>query len=320
MAAARSAKSWGLLAVRWLLILAVVVFAVSFLSRQWGDVSAAIATIAPASLLLSAAFVLLGIAAGTASWVTLLQGIGPKVPVGPAAQVMLVGSLGKYVPGSLWAYLLQMELGRQHGIPRARVLVASLYAAGIGVVASLLLGALALPTVFQGHEELLWLFALLPVGLACLHPAVMRTLASTVLRVGGRELPEHRITWRTILSALGWVLLSYVCYGVHLWLLANSLVDPNLQMLVLLTGAISLGFTIGLFAFLLPSGVGVREAVLIGAMSSVLTSAEASGLSLVSRGIFTFVDVLAAGVAAIAAVAARSRDANQSGPDHSLTG
>ncbi|HSN11361.1 MAG TPA: hypothetical protein VLS51_04560, partial [Propionibacteriaceae bacterium] len=99
-----------------------------------------------------------------------------------------------------------------------------------------------------------------------------------------------------------------------LWLLANSLVDPTLYMFVLLPGAISLGFTIGLFAFVLPSGVGAREAVLIGALSIVLTQAQGAGISLVSRATFTLVDLLGAGVAALAAVVLRRRLAAGSAP------
>lgn len=295
-------------ALRWVVIVVVLGFVGRFLVGQWDGVQATLAEIAPLSFVLSALAVLLGVGAGTMSWVLLLQGLGPRVPVPRAAQVMLVGSLGKYVPGSVWAYLLQMELGRAYGISRPRVLVASLYAAGVGVVASLVLGSLALPTVFSGHEELLPLFALLPVGLVCLHPRVLTPIASLILRAFRREPLDHVIGLRYVAGALAWQLASYALFGLHLWLLANSLVDPSLYILILLTGAVSLGFTIGVLAFVLPSGVGVREAILVGAMSLVLTQAQATGLTLVSRLVFTAVDLLAAGIAAAVAVSLRRRE------------
>lgn len=295
-------------ALRWVVIVVVLGFVGRFLVGQWDGVQATLAEIAPLSFVLSALAVLLGVGAGTMSWVLLLQGLGPRVPVPRAAQVMLVGSLGKYVPGSVWAYLLQMELGRAYGISRPRVLVASLYAAGVGVVASLVLGSLALPTVFSGHEELLPLFALLPVGLVCLHPRVLTSIASLILRAFRREPLDHVIGLRYVAGALAWQLASYALFGLHLWLLANSLVDPSLYILILLTGAVSLGFTIGVLAFVLPSGVGVREAILVGAMSLVLTQAQATGLTLVSRLVFTAVDLLAAGIAAAVAVSLRRRE------------
>ena len=283
--------------IRYGLVLVVVGFAVYYLASQWDDVVHALSLMSWQSVVLSQVLVLVGLAFGTMSWVTILNGLGPKVPLLRGSQVLLVGQLGKYVPGSVWSYVMQMELGREYGILRPRVLVTALYAAGIGVVASLILGALALPVVVEGHEWLLWLFLLLPIGLVCLHPRIMTALASLVLKLFRRPPLEHRVSYGTVLGSLGWSLLSYVAYGLHLWLLLNSLVDPDIGSLILLTGAISLGFTIGLLAFFLPSGIGVREAILIGAMGTLITVPQATAISLASRAMFTIGDLLAAGIA-----------------------
>lgn len=305
------------LVLRYVLLAAVIAFAVYYLVSQWSAVSATIAKIPAASLVLSLVLVIVGLLAGTMSWVAVLNGLGPKVPVVRGSQVMLVGQLGKYVPGSVWSYVLQMELGRQYGILRPRVLVASLYAAGIGVVSSLVLGAFALPFVSENHPALLWLFLLLPLGLVCLHPRVMTWLASLVLKIFRRPPLDHEVAFRTVLKAVGWSLVAYVCYGLHLWLLVNALVNPDFLTLVLLTGAMALGFTLSLFAFIFPSGVGVREAVLVGAMGLLLTIPQASALSLVSRAMFTAADVLAAGAAALVAVILRRRIAQEAAVNHS---
>lgn len=306
-----------LLVLRYVLLVAVVGFAVFYLVTQWSAVSATIVRIPWQSLVLSFVLVVVGLLAGTLSWVAVLNGLGPKVPVARASQVMLVGQLGKYVPGSVWSYVLQMELGRQYGILRPRVLVTSLYAAGIGVVSSLVLGAFALPFVSARHPALLWLFLLLPVGLVCLHPRVMTWLASLVLKIFRRPPLDHEVAFVTVAKAVGWSLVAYVCYGLHLWLLVNALVNPDFGTLVLLTGAMALGFTVSLFAFIFPSGVGVREAVLVGAMALLLTVPQASALSLVSRAMFTAADVLAAGAAALVAVILRRRIAAESARNHS---
>ena len=310
-AALKRAAPVLLVVLRYVLLAAILGFATYYLITQWQGVTQAIRTIAPASLVLSLGLVMLGLVAGTMSWTTVLNGLGPKVPALRAAQVVLVGQLGKYVPGSVWAYVMQMELGRQYGISRPRILVTALYAAGIGVVSSLLLGALALPVVLNGHYELLWLFILLPIGLVCLHPRVMTWLASLVLKIFRRPPLDHQVSFRVVLTAVFWSLLSYICYGLHLWLLVNSLVDPDIGTLILLTGAISLGFTVGLFAFVFPSGVGVREAILIGAMTLLLTVPQATAMSLVSRLLFTVADLAAAGIAVLFVVILRRRLARE---------
>jgi uncharacterized membrane protein YbhN (UPF0104 family) len=288
-----------LIAVRYLLITAVVACAVWYFVRIWGEVQLALQEMQPWRVATSFFVLLVGMALNVLSWTTILRGLGHPVPVVRGAQIMLVGQLGKYVPGSVWAYLAQMELGRQYGVARARVLVTSLYAAGIGVVCSLALGAVALPQIASGHPELLWLFALLPVGLVCLHPAVMTWLANLALKIFRRPPLEHRVRFKTISLAVMWCLASYLGYGVHLWLLSGEGVE--FTSVLLMSAAISLGFTAGLLAFILPSGVGVREAVLIGLLGAMMTTAEASAVALVSRGMFTAGDLLMAGAAALAA-------------------
>lgn len=288
-----------LLVFRYVLLALVIGFALYYFARQWNVIQPALAAMNPWWVLCSFLALLVGMAANVLSWATILNGLGHVVPFARGAQIMLVGQLGKYVPGSVWAYVMQMELGRQYGIARARVLVTSLYAAGIGVVASLLWGALALPSVAASHPELLWLFALLPIGLICLHPRIMTWLADLALKVFRRPPLEHEVRFTTIAKAVGWALLSYALYGVHLWLLSTG--DLTAWDLVVLAAALSLGFTLGLFAFILPSGVGVREAVLIGMMSLVMPLGEASAISLVSRGMFTAGDLLTAGAAALIA-------------------
>ena len=306
----RTARDWLSLVVRLALLALVLGFATYYLARQWNEVGAALSEMSPLYLGLSMLVVLAGLVVITLAWVTLLNGLGPRVPIAKGAQIALVGSLGKYVPGSLWAYVMQMELGRASGVVRSRVLIASLYAAGIGVVASLLLGSLSLPLLVS-RPEVLWLFALLPPGLICLHPKILTAMASFILKLAKRPPLTHTVSGVTVAKAMGWTLLGYLLYGLHLWLLAGSMVTWDLTVLLLVTGAVSIGFTVSLLAFLLPSGVGVREAVLIAAMSLVMSQAQAAAVSLVSRLMFTAGDLMAAGAAALVAVALRPKGAER---------
>ena len=296
-----------LLVLRYVLLAAVVAFAVYYLASQWGPVTQAISEIAWQSAALSFVLLLLGLFFGTLSWTAILNGLGPRVPTRRAAQILLVGQLGKYVPGSVWSYVMQMELGRQFGILRPRILITSLYAAGVGVVASLVLGAAALPVLLPERPQLLWLFALLPLGLLCLHPRVMTWLASQALRIFRRPPLTEIVSFRVVLQSTGFAVLAYASYGTHLWILVNSLEDPDLLVLVLLMGAVALAFTASLFAFILPSGIGVRDGILVAAMALVLTIPEATSVTVVSRVMFTAADLLAAAVATMATLVLRRR-------------
>ena len=64
-----------------------------------------------------------------------------------AAKIYLIGQLGKYVPGSFWAFLVQMELAHRVSVPRSRALAASIVAAGVAVLSGLAVGLLVIPSV-----------------------------------------------------------------------------------------------------------------------------------------------------------------------------
>ena len=289
-----------LTAVRYVALAIVIGFAVAFFADRWTQITEVIAQISPLTLLTSFAVLLVGMVANVLSWVTILNGLGHPVPLARGSQIMLVGQLGKYVPGSVWGYVMQMELGRQYGIARARVLVTTLYAAGVGVVASLVLGATVIPSVTADQPALAWLYVLLPIGLVCLHPRVMTWLSNLTLKVFRRPPLEHRVRLGTISAAMGWSLLSYVLYGLHLHLLVGEVIPWSLITVIMLGGGLSLGFTASLLAPILPSGAGIRELVLITVLLAIsVPEAYATASALLSRAMFTAGDLLLAGAAVI---------------------
>lgn len=73
-----------------------------------------------ARLALCAPGMLGGLFCGMLAWRSILRGLDSPLPVRPSARVYFVGQLGKYVPGSVWTVLTQMELGRDHNVPRRR--------------------------------------------------------------------------------------------------------------------------------------------------------------------------------------------------------
>lgn len=290
--------------VRTVLIVAVVAGAAYQLVTQWQQVSSTLLQLPWQSLALSMVAVFVGIGLSAMVWHVIVADLGAPIGSTAGAQIYLVGQLGKYIPGTVFMFLLQMEMGRAKGISRARIFTASLVAAGMGVVASLILGLLALPMVLDGHTQALWLFALLPIGLVFLHPKILTWLVSRVLRLLGRQPLPHALTAKAIVTALLLSLGVYAAFGAHLWLITNSLGSPGAAGFVLCVGAYGVAMTAGLLAFFLPSGIGVRDGVLVAALATSiagLSSGQALALAVVSRLMFTIADIISAAVAALVA-------------------
>jgi uncharacterized membrane protein YbhN (UPF0104 family) len=300
--ARKSTKAKLIDIARWVAIVAVIGFAAKQLVENWGEFWETLDGIAWQSSVLSLCALIASITVATYGWQVLVDDLGKPIGYLRGAQICLVGQLGKYVPGSVWAYLLQMELGKKAGLARARIFTGSLLQFGIGIVAALVLSILAMPAVFSNSPNAAWLFVLIPLGLIALYPKVLTWGTSLVLRILRRPPLDHQLSWKTIGKGFGSSIGAYVLQGVHLWLLANSVGAPGFEGLVLCIGAMAIAMTAGTFAFILPSGAGVREAVMIAVLTATAISGpQALAFALTSRVMFTVADMVTAGAAALAA-------------------
>jgi hypothetical protein len=312
-APARSPRlSPRLVAVLRIALLSVVIAAAAWtLVRNWEAVENALASMSWRTAIGATVLVAVGIGCGTLSWQVLVDDLGTPIGIRRGGQIFLVGQLGKYLPGSVWAYVLQLELGRRAGLARARVFTATIFSLAVAVVAALLAGGLALPELVREDPDLAWvrwLYLLLPIGVVCLHPKVLTAAADFGFRILRRPRPTHPVRRRTVLHSLAWALGSYCCYGMHLWLLVGSQVEVGRRQLILFIGSMGIAMVAGLFAILLPSGAGVRELVIVAVLAPLLGVPTAIAFAAVSRVLFTLADLLMAGGAAVLAAISRRRE------------
>lgn len=316
-AASRGLPRWVSLAIRLVVIAAIVAGIAWSIVSQWPKVRETWLGLAWESVALSVLFALAGMFANSMAWRAAARDLEHRISVPAALQICMVGQLGKYIPGSVWAYVLQVELGKRAGLPRARAFLATLVSLGLTVAAALALGLLSLPQLRSAAEStdsdyagsvkvaLIIVTVLVPIAIICSIPAVLTRLVQLVLKVLRRPPLQHKLTFPGVGRVVGWSALGYTLFGVHLWLLTNAQAAPGLKGLLLCVGAFAIAMIVGMFAFLSPSGLGVREAVLVAAMAPFLADAggvgAAMGIAVASRLVFTAADLIGAGAAAIAA-------------------
>jgi hypothetical protein len=297
-------RGWKSLAVLWfrrILVAVVVLGSGYYLVTHWAEVWHTLGTIPWYAAALSQIAVTAGVLVGALAWQVVVNDLGAPVRGVQSAQIFLVSQLGKYVPGSVWAYVLQMELGRKAGLARARIFVSSLVQVGVSVVAMLSLGMIALPKMLDQNPRAVWLYAALPVSLVALHPRVMTWGVNLVLRVLRKRPLDHRLRWATIGKTLALAVLSYVLFGVHLWLLATAGGTPRMGVLLLCVGAIAVGLVAGLLFFVVPSGAGARDVLVALALVPTVGVTAAAAFAVASRLMFTVAELATAGGAALLA-------------------
>jgi glycosyltransferase 2 family protein len=263
--------------------------------REWDAVSDKLSELSPSAVVGAELLALVGLGAGSLTWRGSLHELGSSIGRIAAGKVYLVGQLGKYVPGSVWALVLQTELGKRAGVPRSRAFTAGLVAVGVNGVTGLAIGLLALSTVasssiFRGAAVV----TLLVLGLVACSPPVLTREINLLLRLVRRPQLEGSVSWRGLSVVVLWSLVSWVTYGLAVFAIAVDAGADASEALPLCLGGVTLAMTVGVIAVVAPSGIGVREAVLVAALAPVLSTGSALAVALVARALFTLADLLAA--------------------------
>ena len=301
--AASPLRRAGARAGRWarpLFVVAAVALAVVALVGDGHAAAHRASDIGAPRLLLATVAALAGLYASALAWRALLAGLGARLAVRPALDVFFVGQLGKYLPGSVFAVVGQVQRAGAAGVSRTAVAATAVLTMVMNVASGALVAAGLLPFADAGalghHPELL---VALPVALAVLHPRVLGPLLDRGLRLVRRPPLPAPPAGRAILVALAWSLVVWACYGAHIWALAGGLGAHGGRLPLLATGGYALAWTAGFLFVVAPAGIGVREAALVLALRPVLGAPAALAVGVVSRLLMTLADLVWAAVGAL---------------------
>jgi uncharacterized membrane protein YbhN (UPF0104 family) len=284
------------------LLLIAAVFAVVALRSQWGDVRHRSAELSVGHIAAACAFLLGSLVCTLLAWRAVLRGMGDDVPIRPAARIFFLGQLGKYVPGSVWALVSQMELGKAYGLRRNKVATAGVLGIVISVAVALVLALLVVPATLSSGSAGYAAFVLLLIPLAIvLHPRVLTALVQRTLRLLRRPELDAELTGSMILEVALLSAANNVLLGLEVWQLAVDLGGHGWALVWLSIGAYSLAASAGVIAIPLPAGAGLREAILVLLLAPKIGTASATVVAIVARLIATIADVAAAGLASLSA-------------------
>jgi uncharacterized membrane protein YbhN (UPF0104 family) len=281
-------------AVRWAFVAATLAGGGYEIVRRWHDITQALGQLSPLAIAGALVCVLAAQIGTLRTWQLLLAGLGSPLPTTAAARVLFIGQLGKYLPGSVWPVLAQMELGTVHKVPRHRSASASVLTMLASLLTGLLAAAVTLPVT--GHaDSYLWAYAAVPVLLVCLHPRVLRWGMNRLLRLARQPALERPLSGPVLVQALGWSLAAWVCNGLQIYLLVPV---HSGTALLLSVGAYAFAWCVGFLIVFAPGGLGVRELLLAATLAPLVGLGTATAVALVSRVLTTVSDLLSAAVGA----------------------
>jgi hypothetical protein len=286
-------------ALQWLLGIAIVGFAARSLVRNWDQLRAQPLdwSIEPGWLILSAVVVWLMYGLLIAAWRIMLTGWGRGLDFWSAARIWTVSSLGKYLPGKVWAVAGMAVMAQRAGVgagpATGSAVILQVLAIGTGAAVAVVTGWSPLRAAYPGAEG----------GLAVL--LVMSILAVAVLlrpdsvrRIVRLALPDATVSSTPPVGAVAFGIaantIAWVGYGVALWLLARGLLPGAGLGLLPAIAVFTASYLAGFLALFAPGGIGVREGVFILMLQGPIGIGAATALAVASRLLLTVTELGAA--------------------------
>jgi hypothetical protein len=292
-------RSGWLRALQWATGLAVLVFAARALIRNWDQLrSQPLAwRVEPGWLVLSALLVWVMYAVLIAAWRVMLGAWGQRLDGWTAARIWTISSLGKYVPGKVWAMTGMAVMSQRAGIPpwaaTGSAIILQMLSIGTGAAVAALTGAGALEAAHPGARAALAILVLGSLaGVAVLFwPPVLRRLLRLV--ASGADAGSAPAA-RSLGFGVAANLIAWIGYGVSLWLLARGLLPESRPGLLAAIAVFAASYLAGFLALLAPGGIGVREGVFILMLQGPLGIGAATALAVASRVLLTLTEFGAA--------------------------
>jgi glycosyltransferase 2 family protein len=267
------------------------------IARQWGDIHHALDRIGPLATIAALGAVLLYEFAALRTWQVLLAGLGSRLSVPVAGRIFFIGQLGKYLPGSVWPVLMQMELGTAYKVPRVKSASAAILTLVISLLTGLVTALVTLPFGARSTQYL-WVFLAAPVLIACLHPRVLNALLRLAFKLAKRPGLDEPLTGQVLAHALAWAFAAWIFSGLQIWILTARLGAPLGRAALLALGGYAFAWCAGFLVVFASAGIGVREVLLVAALSPMIGVGPATAVALVSRVVTTAGDLIVAGAAA----------------------
>ena len=231
-------------------------------------------------------------------WREVLIGLRVDMPWRIGVRAFFTSQLGKYLPGSVWPVLVQMEAGHARGASRRTMLAANLITVVLSCAVGLSQAALLLPiSDTRALSHYWWLLLVLPFLIALLHPRALPWVLDRIFALMHRPALDERLPVRNTVRAAGWSVGSFVFQGLHIAILALTLGGGGFSTVLLCIGGMSLAVSAGVLFIPAPAGAGVRDVILTLVLRATLSGGQALAVVVASRALLIVADVALAAVA-----------------------
>lgn len=228
---------------------------------------------------------LLAVYAGQAViWRAVLLKVGTQISILPAAYVYFFGLLSTYIPGRVWGPVGIIASASERGVPPSRSITVTFFSTGISLFAATIV-SLSTVVGYGGITGfgLLWLLSIVVVGCLLCFPRLTVRIVNWALEMTGQSPIRPVLRGLDVLVFLSGYVVTWIIYGVALYLFARAIGHAGIGTLPRVVGANATAYVAGYMAFFTPAGLGVREVVLSETLRQLGSGREVVWLAVLSR-------------------------------------
>ncbi|MDA2936693.1 YbhN family protein [Acidobacteria bacterium AH-259-A15] len=215
-------------------------------------------------------------------WEQILRRMRYRFSLLAVLHIWYKAQLGKYVPGFLWHVVGRAHWGRAIGLPWPVAVSSTVLEAILMIIGAAVVSSTVLPVYIQisWFGDITRYVFLLPIALIFfLHPAVL----NRGLRLVHPSAEGLDLCYSDILYLLAVYVMRWVLAGTAFILLVQAVYPLPLGEWPFLAASFALAWAVGFITVFAPGGIGVREVVLVALLETVMPTATAVIVALLSR-------------------------------------
>ncbi len=236
-------------------------------------------------------------------WKKVLAIFHYEIPYSICFRIEMISQIGKYLPGKVGLVFTKLIECNKVGIPNKVSIIAASYHVGMGLYFQCLIGMITLPVILNATEYINIGFSitdytiLLFIGFILIYPQFFVCFINFFFAAIKKEPVEIYLKfydWIYICSIF--ILQAFISGCIGLFLL-NTFYFIPFEKIPYIMGARSWAFLIGLLNLFAPSGIGVRDGILVELYSYLIPIPIAFAVAIASRLAGTIVEWCLIGIA-----------------------
>jgi len=252
---------------------------------NWSELSDYQLSLRPVQLLGSFLLFSISVLFSAMAFQIMLRGGGVVLPFKRVLAISTFSQVGKYLPGNVWPYLVRFRYLKQDISSGAFISIAILENV-VMVFAAITLGAISL---IELSDSPFIIPTVTIITLALILIIVKPAWFYGVINFGSRYIKflkvesEQRLNQSVLAKSYILLLISWITKGAGFYFLVSSILEIPAGQLIFFISAFASAVIAGYIVIIVPSGLGVREGVMVLLLQTIFPLNIASLIAIVAR-------------------------------------